>query len=147
YKAGREAGKLIKEVIPDGGKVVIFVGRMEQLNAQQRRQGIIDELIDAPMQDGANLTISPTGDVIAGDKYTIAGTLTDNFDYAKARSNAEDTIASHADLACMVGLFAYNIPNCLQAVEGAGKLGEIKLVSFDEAEDTLAGIAAGTVHG
>lgn len=147
YKAGREAGKLIKEVIPDGGKVMIFVGRLEQLNAQQRRQGVIDELLDAPMQDGAHLTVSPAADVISGGKYTIVGTLTDNFDYAKAKSNAEETIASHGDLACMVGLFAYNIPNCLKAVEGAGKLGQIKLVSFDEADDTLAGIAAGTVHG
>ncbi len=147
YKAGREAGKLIKEVIPDGGKIMIFVGRLEQLNSQQRRQGIIDELLDAPMQDGANLNVSPAADVITGGKYTILGTLTDNFDYAKAKSNAEDTIAGNADLACMVGLFAYNIPNCLKAVEGAGKLGQIKLVSFDEADDTLAGIAAGTVHG
>lgn len=147
YKAGREAGKLIKEVIPEGGKIMIFVGRLEQLNSQQRRQGIIDELLDAPMQDGAHLTVSPSADVITGGKYTILGTLTDNFDYAKAKSNAEDTIASNADLACMVGLFAYNIPNCLQAVESAGKLGQIKLVSFDEQDDTLAGIAAGTVHG
>ncbi len=147
YKAGRDAGKLIKEVIPEGGKVMIFVGRLEQLNSQQRRQGIIDELIDAPMQDGNNLTVSPSAKVIKGDKYEILDTLTDNFDYAKAKSNAEDTIASHPDIACMVGLFAYNIPNCLQAVEGAGKLNQIKMVSFDEAADTLAGIAAGTVHG
>jgi len=147
YTAGREAGKLVKEVIPDGGKVMIFVGRLEQLNSQQRRQGVIDELMDAPVQDGDNLTISPPAEVISGDKYTIVGTLTDNFDYAKAKANAEDTIASHPDLACMVGLFAYNIPNCLQAVAGAGKLNAIKLVSFDEADDTLQGIIDGTVHG
>jgi len=147
YKAGREAGKLIKEAIPGGGKIMIFVGRLEQLNSQQRRQGVIDELLNAPMQDAANLTLSPPADLIAGGNYTIVGTLTDDFDYAKAKSNAEDTIASHGDLACMVGLFAYNIPNCLRAVESAGKLGQIKLVSFDEADDTLAGIAAGTVHG
>jgi ribose transport system substrate-binding protein len=126
---------------------MIFVGRLEQLNSQQRRQGVIDELIDAPMQDGNNLTVSPPGEPVKGDKYEIVGTLTDNFDYAKAKANAEDTMASHPDLACMVGLFAYNIPNCLQAVEAAGKLNQIKMVSFDEADDTLAGIAAGTVHG
>lgn len=147
YKAGREAGKLIKEVIPDGGKVMIFVGRLEQLNAQQRRQGVIDELIDAPMQDGNNLNVSPPSTPIKGDKYEIISTLTDNFDYAKAKSNAEDAMSANPDLACMVGLFAYNIPNCLQAVEGAGKLNQIKMVSFDEADDTLAAIAAGTVHG
>src|SRR5690606_20356600 len=100
-----------------------------------------------PMQDGNNLTVSPPSDVITGGNYEILGTLTDNFEYAKAKSNAEDTMAKYSDLACMVGLFAYNIPNCLQAVEAAGKLNQIKLVSFDEADDTLAGIAAGTVHG
>lgn len=147
YKAGREAGKLVKEAIPDGGKVMIFVGRLEQLNSQQRRQGVIDELLDAPMQDGTNLVLSPNSGEITGGKYTIVGTLTDNFDYGKAKSNAEDTIASHGDLACMVGLFAYNIPNCLQAVSAANKLNQIKLVSFDEQDDTLAGIEAGTVHG
>lgn len=147
YKAGREAGKLIKEAIPDGGKVMIFVGRLEQLNSQQRRQGIIDELIDAPIQDGNSLTLSPASEVIEGGTYTIVGTLTDNFDYAKAKSNAEDTMASHADLACMVGLFNYNIPNCLNAVQAAGKVGQIKLVSFDEDDETLQGIVDGSVHG
>jgi ribose transport system substrate-binding protein len=56
-------------------------------------------------------------------------------------------MASHADLACMVGLFAYNIPNCLNAVQAAGKVGQIKLVSFDEADETLQGIIDGSVHG
>lgn len=147
YKAGREAGKLVKEAVPNGGKVMIFVGRLEQLNSQQRRQGVIDELIDAPMQDGDNLQISPPGEVVDGEKYTILGTLTDNFDYAKAKANAEDTIASHGDLACMVGLWAYNIPYCLQAVKDAGKVGEIALVSFDEQDATLQGIVDGSVHG
>lgn len=147
YKAGREAGKLVKEAVPEGGKVMIFVGRLEQLNSQHRRQGVIDELIDAPMQEGDTIQITPPGEVVEGETYTIVGTLTDNFDYAKAKANAEDTIASHADLACMVGLWAYNIPNCLRAVKEAGKVGEIALVSFDEDENTLQGIVDGAVYG
>lgn len=147
YKAGRQAGQLVKEVMPDGGTVMIFVGRLEQLNAQQRRQGVIDELLDRPMASLDNLTIDPPGAAIKGGKYEILGTRTDNFDYAKAKSNAEDTIASYPNLGCMVGLFAYNIPNCLTAVREAGKLGQIKLVSFDEADDTLQGIKDGHVHG
>src|SRR6188768_4040760 len=55
YKAGRAAGKLVKEALPDGGKIMIFVGRLEQLNAQQRRQGVIDELLDRPAQELSNL--------------------------------------------------------------------------------------------
>lgn len=50
YKAGREAGKLIKEALPQGGSLMIFVGRMDSQNAIERRQGIIDELQDKPAQ-------------------------------------------------------------------------------------------------
>lgn len=49
YMAGRAAGKMIKRAVPDGGKVMMFVGLMEVLNAQERSQGIIDELSDAPI--------------------------------------------------------------------------------------------------
>jgi len=51
YMAGRAAGKLIKEAIPEGGKVMLFVGKMEVLNAQERSQGIIDELSDEPIPE------------------------------------------------------------------------------------------------
>ena len=44
YEAGRMLGKLVKERMPDGGKLMVFVGNMDVLNAQQRRQGLIDEL-------------------------------------------------------------------------------------------------------
>jgi len=147
YKAGREAGKLVKEALPDGGNVMIFVGRLEQLNAQQRRQGVIDELLDRPMQSLGSMTVDPAGAEIKGDRFTILGTRTDNFDYAKAKSNAEDAIAAYGNLNGMIGLFAYNIPNCLEAVKEAGKLGQIKLVSFDEQDGTLQGIIDGNVHG
>ena len=46
----------------------------------------------------------------------------------------------------MVGLFAYNMPMCLEAVKGAGKVGKIKLVSFDEQNPTLQGIKDGAVY-
>lgn len=44
YKAGREAGKLIKEALPNGGKIMMFVGTLDAQNAKDRRQGILDEL-------------------------------------------------------------------------------------------------------
>ena len=147
YVAGRDAGKLIKKALPDGGKIMIFVGRLEQLNAQQRRQGIIDELLDRPVVTLEAMTVDQNNEPIVGDKYTILGTLTDGFDFSKAKSFAEDTITTHPDLDAMVGLFTYNIPNCIEAVKAAGKLGEIKLISFDEADKTLQGIKEGYVVG
>jgi ribose transport system substrate-binding protein len=147
YKAGRAAGKLVKEAIPNGGKVMLFVGRLEQLNAQQRRQGIIDELLDKPEQSLAKMIYDPPGKALAGAKYNILDTRTDNFDYARAKANAEDAITSIPDLACMVGLFGYNPPTCLEALKGAGKTGQIKLVAFDENAPTLQGIIDGHIYG
>lgn len=147
YSAGRAAGKLVKEAIPKGGKVMLFVGRLEQLNAQQRRQGIIDELLDRPVQPLAQMKMDPPGQPLAGPLYTVLDTRTDNFDYQRAQSNAEDAITSTPDLACMVGLFAYNPPMCLQALKSAKKNGQIKLVAFDEQSATLQGILDGDIHG
>ena len=147
YKAGRAAGKLVKEAIPNGGKVMLFVGRLEQLNAQQRRQGIIDELLDKPEQSLGKIIYDVPGRILSGAKYSIVDTRTDNFDYARAKANAEDAITAIPDLACMVGLFGYNPPSCLEALKGAGKTGQIKLVAFDENAPTLQGIVDGHIYG
>lgn len=149
YKAGRAAGRLVKEAVPNGGKVMLFVGRLEQLNAQQRRQGIIDELLDRPEQPSDKLKIDPAGRELKSpaSQYIIVSTRTDNFDRGKAKSNAEDAIAAVPDLACMVGLFAYNPPACLEALKTANKLGVIKVVAFDEADATLDAIEQGHAHG
>ena len=147
YKAGRAAGQLVKEALPEGGTIMIFVGRLEQLNAQQRRQGVIDEVLDRPLQSLDTIKYDSAGAELKGPRFTVISTRTDNFDYAKAKSNAEDAMAAYPDLGCMVGLFAYNMPACLEAVKGANKTGRIKLVSFDEADATLQGITDGNVYG
>ena len=38
--AGRQAGELLKEALPQGGKVMVFVGTLDAANAQQRYQGL-----------------------------------------------------------------------------------------------------------
>jgi ribose transport system substrate-binding protein len=80
-------------------------------------------------------------------KYTVLDIRTDNKDEARALSNAEDTLIKHPDVACMVGLWAYNPPQILSAVRKADKLGKVKIVGFDENESTLQGIAEGDIHG
>jgi len=123
-KAGRAAGKLVKEALPEGGALMIFVGRLEQLNAQQRRQGIIDELLDRPVRSLNDMAYDPPETEIKGAKYTIIGTRTDNFDYTRAKANAQDSMTAYPSLACMVGLFGYNMPQCLEAVKEAHKTGK-----------------------
>jgi ribose transport system substrate-binding protein len=144
YSAGRLCGQLVKEAMPDGGSVMIFVGRLGQLNAQQRRQGLVDELLDRDFDPSRN---DAPGSVIRGEKYVILDTRTDGFDFAKAKSEAQDAIARHRDLGCMVGLFAYNPPKILEAVREAGKQKQIQIVAFDEEDDTLQGIIDGDIYG
>ncbi|MCS1410304.1 MAG: Ribose import binding protein RbsB [Verrucomicrobia subdivision 3 bacterium] len=144
YKAGRMCGELVKEALPDGGSIMIFVGRIEQDNARRRRQGVIDELLGREY-DPENF--DPPGKVLSGGGFEILGTMTDQFDRAKGKANVEDTLSRYPDIKGMVGLFVYNPPLALEALEQAGKLGQVKVIAFDEAESTLQGIIDGTVHG
>ncbi len=85
--------------------------------------------------------------MIKGAKYTIVGTYTDQFDRAKGKANAEDALSRHPDLDGMIGLFAYNPPLCLEALKNAGKTKKIKLIAFDEADETLQAIKDGSCYG
>ena len=144
YKAGRLCGDLVREAMPKGGTIMIFIGRLEQDNAKRRRQGMIDSVLGRP-ENPANY--DPPGVVLEEKGYKILGTLTDQFDRAKGKANAEDTLAKFPDINCMVGLFAYNPPLMLEALSQAGKLGKVKVIAFDEDDATLDGIKQGTVHG
>ena len=144
YKAGRMCGELVKEALPGGGKIMIFIGRLEQDNARRRRQGVIDEILGREYNPA---NFDPPGNVLSGGGYEILGTLTDQFDRVKGKSNVEDTLSRHPDIAGMVGLFAYNPTLILEALEQAGKIGEVKVIAFDEEGPSLQGIIDGSVHG
>src|SRR5688572_24877108 len=83
YTAGRMCGKLVKEAMPEGGSVMIFIGRLEQDNARRRRQGVIDELLDREPDPSR---YDAPGERLKGAKYSIVGTLTDQFDMAKGKA-------------------------------------------------------------
>ena len=125
--AGRQAGEMIKEVLPSGGKIMLFVGKLDAQNAQERLQGIKD--------------------VIAGTNIQIIDVRTDDTDQVRAKANVADTIVKYPDVAALVGLWAYNGPAILNALKEAGKVGKIQIVCFDEDDQTLAGIKEGAIHG
>jgi len=124
--AGRQAGELIKEALPQGGKIMLFVGKIDARNAQERYQGIKDAL--------------------QGSKVEIIDVRTDDTDRIRAKSNASDTIVKYSDVAALVGLWSYNGPAILNAVKDAGKVGQIKIVCFDEEDETLAGVKSGAIQ-
>jgi ribose transport system substrate-binding protein len=125
--AGVEAGKMIKEAIPQGGKIMLFVGKLDAQNAKERSAGIKKEL------EGSNVQ--------------IIDIRTDDANDVRAQKNVEDTLVKYPDIACLVGLWSYNGPAILNAVRSAGKAGKVKIVCFDEDDQTLAGVAAGDIYG
>lgn len=145
YKAGRMCGELVKQALPDGGKVVLFIGRLEQDNSKYRRQGVIDELLGRDGKPGQY--DDAVEGVIEGEKYSILATLTDQGKPEVAKQKAEDAINTYTDMNCMVGLFEYNPPQCYEALKQAGKLGTIQLVGFDENDTTLQAIKNGECVG
>src|SRR5262245_9742500 len=64
----------------------------------------------------------------------------------KSSSKAQQGASSGKGL-CMVGLWAYNPPAILSALKDSkDRLGKVKVVGFDENEDTLKGIADGHIY-
>ena len=89
YKAGRMLGTLIRDTLPNGGKLALFVGRVEQDNARKRRQGTIDEVLGRSFDSDR---YDPPGSELTDGKYTFVVTLTDQFDRVKAKANCEDAV-------------------------------------------------------
>ena len=123
--AGRQAGDLIKQALPNGGKIMMFVGTLDAQNAHDRAEGIEESLKDS--------------------KIEIIDTRTDDTDRVRAKSNAIDTMTKYPDVACLVGLWSYNGPAIYNAVKESGKAGQVKIVCFDEEDETLAGVKDGTI--
>jgi ribose transport system substrate-binding protein len=140
YGAGQAAGKMVKEVLPDGGQVLILVGSLDVQNAQERRQGVLDELAGTKDATGPKL----------GDKYELIDTFTDNTDQSVCKTKVDAFLVKHqGDMSklAIVGLWAYNPPAALEAVKNAKLEGKVKIIGFDEHDQTLAGIEAGHIHG
>jgi len=123
--AGRQAGELVKEALPNGGKIMVFVGKSDARNAAERFQGLKEAL--------------------QGSKVEILDIRTDDTDRARAKSNAADTLVKYPDIAGLVGLWSYNGPAILNAVKDAGKVGQVKIVCFDEEDETLTGVKDGSI--
>jgi ribose transport system substrate-binding protein len=143
YVAGRLCGDLVRQALPDGGTLAIFVGDNVRENSRLRIEGLIDALKDAK-QDPSSDFKPPTDSIEAGD-YTIVDIYLDGAIAEKCKENAKEALEKYPDLKGIVTLYGYNAPMCLEALDEADKLGRVKVVAFDEYEPTLKGIEEGNV--
>lgn len=123
--SGKMAGETLRRALPNGGRIMVFVGRRDAQNAIDRLNGL---------KQG-----------IEGAGIEIIDVRTDEADPAKAKTNAADTLVKYPEIDGLVGLWSYNTPAILNAVREAGKTGKIKIVGFDEEDQTLQGVKDGEI--
>jgi hypothetical protein len=74
--AGRQAGELIKEALPHGGKIALFVGKLDARNAQERLQGVKEAIVGSPI--------------------TILDVRTDDADRIRAKANVSEMLVMNS---------------------------------------------------
>lgn len=124
---GKDAGKLMLKALPNGGKCVGFVGLLGADNARERIEGVKE--------------------TIKGSKVELVDVRGDEIDQTRAKRNVEDILAAMPDVSCLVGFYSYNTPRIYEVQKEAGKLGQIKVIGFDEDPITLGGVKEGSIVG
>jgi len=142
--AGRLCGRLVKEALPKGGQVAIFIGDVARDNSRLRRDGLIETLLADV--DGESTDGYPVNQQITGGGFVIVKTYLDGSNPKQAQQNAAQALKDYPEIDGLIGLYGYNGPAILEAVTEAGKVGQVKIVAFDEFEKTLQGIADGAIH-
>ncbi len=125
--AGVQAGEIAIKALPDGGKCMGFVGFLGADNAKERIAGFKQ--------------------AIEGKGIELVDTRGDDVDFARARSNVDDVLAANPEINCMVGFYSYNPPKIYEALQAAGKLGQVTVIAFDEDPVTLGAVREGSFAG
>jgi ribose transport system substrate-binding protein len=123
---GRELGKCLKGLGPEGGGYITFVGRKGAQNAMDRIQGLAQG---------------------AGDKWRPLDNMGDDIDRNVARENVRNAISNHKqNLNALIGIWSYNSPAIVDVVKKDAKLRkDYFVVAFDAEPLTIAGMGDGMV--
>jgi ribose transport system substrate-binding protein len=124
YLAGEQAGICLKNLRPDGGDYVDFVGRTGAQNAIERMDGLAKA---------------------AGDKFHERGRMGDDTDRTKARENVRNALHNFPDLKALVGIWSYNAPAIVDIAEEAGRRKELTIVTFDAEKLALEQMGDGMI--
>ncbi len=123
-EAGRELGRLARQLLPGGGKAVCFVGIMGAQNARDRIAGF---------EEGA------------GNKIQRVDTMEDGVSESKARNNVTAAMQNHPDPKILAGIWSYNAPAIADAVEASGRRNDFKIVAFDAEPNAITAMEQGLI--
>ena len=123
--AGVQAGEeMVKAMAGKEGKCMGFVGFLGADKAVERIAGFRQ--------------------AIEGKGIELVDVRGDDVDFTKARTNVDDVLVANPEINCMVGFYSYNPPKIYEALQAAGKLGQITVVAFDEDPVTLGAVKEGS---
>ena len=107
---GRELGVCARNLRPEGGEYVTFVGRTGAQNAIERVGGFGEG---------------------AGEKFKSLDNMGDDLDRTRARDNVRNAIRNHPGLNTLVGIWSYNAPAIVDVVKELNKRESTTIVVFD----------------
>ena len=86
YVAGKMCAKVVKRALPEGGKIVVFIGDVERENAKERLRGFHAHLVDDnTMSEDFDYPL----DNPYGEKWTVVQTYLDGQDATQAEENVK----------------------------------------------------------
>jgi ribose transport system substrate-binding protein len=112
-EAGRQLGRCLKLLRPEGGEYVTFVGFTSAQNAKERVDGFAEG---------------------AGDKFVRKDNMGDEVDRNRAKENVRTALTNHPKLAALVGIWSYNAPAIVGVLEDNAEQKQkrtLTVVTFD----------------
>ncbi|MFM8734276.1 MAG: substrate-binding domain-containing protein [Pirellulales bacterium] len=121
---GTATRKLLEARGLTSGGYVQFAGFTDNDNARSRMDGVTEAL---------------------GTAFTQRDRMPDEMDHLRARDNVRNAIQNHADLAALVGIWAYNAPAIADVVTETGTRDKHVVATFDAAPLAVGAMAKGNI--
>lgn len=134
YAAGELCANLVREAIPDGGKVAVLVANLTKNNVLERKQAFEEGLGGGDSESGE-----------AASDYEIVAVLADEGDLDRCVDQLTKVLTENSDLACVVGLNSYHAAQIVKALDQQNALDKVKVISFDTEDVTLENLEAGHI--
>ncbi|HEY8448405.1 MAG TPA: sugar-binding protein [Thermomicrobiales bacterium] len=125
--AGSVQGQTLNELIGGQGKVAIITGGLGALNLNQRIEGLREAL---------------------SENIEVVDTVATDEDLAKGLSVSESLLRAHPDLngiACMSATGGPTLAQVIRGPEFSDRIGKVKIVAFDDLEETKRAIDEGII--
>ncbi|HXL02007.1 MAG TPA: sugar-binding protein [Candidatus Atribacteria bacterium] len=128
YSAGKLAGQVMAQLLPEGGEVAIGTGSLTAMNSLERMRGFTDGIAE-----NENIVV------------VTKPALCDFEDTGRAVTLVEQALLTYPNLKGFFGVYAINGPAAAKAIKTAEKVGEVLVVCFDTTAEHMQLIKEGAI--